>query len=127
MAIIHTRIDRDRDLTINTVEGILTVKDISAAVKAYLTGEVTSKVLWDFCRADGAGILLEDMMQLQERVCRMAPAAPKRQVAIVVARDLGFGLSRMAESLGDIAGVAADYCITRSIEDALAWLGVPRE
>ena len=127
MAIIHTRIDRDQDLTINTAEGLLTIEDIMAAVNTYLAGETTAKVLWDFCRADGAGIKLEEVIQFQETVRRLAPAAPKRQVAIVVARDIGFGLSRMAETYADMAGVVADYYVTRSLEEAMDWLGVPME
>jgi hypothetical protein len=127
VATIRTRIDRAQDLTVNTAEGLLTIEDLMAAVEAYLTGEPTTKVLWDFCRVDGAGILTEDMIRLQDMVRRLTPTATKRRVAVVVARDLGFGLSRMAGSQAEIIGVTADYYVTRSIEDAMAWLGVPME
>jgi hypothetical protein len=55
VATIHTRIDRDQDLTVNTAEGVLTIEDLMTAVEAYLTGEATTKVIWDFCRTDEEG------------------------------------------------------------------------
>ncbi len=125
MGTIHTRIDRDHELTINTAEGPLVIDDIIAAVTKYLEDESTLKVLWDFRRADGATIQLEDLIQLQDIVRRKAAGKAKRQVAIVVARDLGFGISRMAGSQAEIAGIQVEYFVTRSLEDAMAWLGVP--
>jgi hypothetical protein len=125
MGTIHTRIDRDHDLTINTAEGPLVIDDIIAAVTDYLESDATTKVLWDFRHADGSAIQLDDLIQLQHIVRRKAAGKAKRKVALVVARDLGFGLSRMAGSQAEIAGIEVAYYVTRKLEDAMAWLGVP--
>jgi hypothetical protein len=109
----------------NTAEGSLTIDDIIAAVEDYLGDDPTSKVLWDFRHADGAAVQMDDLIHLQGIVHRLAKGKTRRQVAIVVSRDLGFGISRMAGSQAEIAGIQADYYITRSLEDAMAWLGVP--
>jgi len=125
MGTISSRMDRDHDITINTAEGPLVIDDIIAAVTGYLEGDATSKVLWDLRRADGSAIQMEDLIQLQDIVRRKAAGKAKRQVAIVVARDLGFGISRMAGSQAEIADIQVEYFVTRSLEDAMAWLGVP--
>jgi hypothetical protein len=127
MGTIRRRVDADLDLTVNNAEGVLTIDEILGAVKAYLTADPTSKVLWDFYRADGSGISTEDLIQLYDIVRHRAPGNVKRKVAIVVSRDLGFGISRMAESQAGIAGITAAYYVTRSLEDAMAWLDVPVE
>ena len=127
MGKIRRRVDADLDLTVNNAEGVLTIDEIIRAVEAYLAADPTSKVLWDFYRADGSGISTEDLIKLQDIVRRTAPKNVKRKVAIVVSRDLGFGISRMAESQAGIAGITADYYVTRSLEDAMAWLDVPVE
>ena len=127
MGKIHRQVDHDLDLTVNTAEGVLTIDEIIDAVKSYLSDNPSSKVLWDFSRADGAGISLEDLMLLYDIVRRTATENVKRKVAIVVSRDVGFGISRMAESQAGIAGITADYNVTRSLEDAMTWLDVPVE
>ena len=125
MGTIHRRVDRDLDLTVNTAEGVLTIDEIIDVVKLYLSDNPTSKVLWDFSRADGSGISMEDLMALYDILRHTATDNVKRKVAIVVSRDLGFGISRMAESQAGIAGITTDYYITRNIEDGMAWLEVP--
>ena len=127
MGEIHTEVDQANDLTINTANGPISIDDIVAAITAYLRGETTGKVLWNFMQADGATIVSEDLIHLQDVVRQIAPTAKRRKVAIVVSRDLGFGLSRMAESRAEIAEINADYYITRRLEEALAWLEVPSD
>ena len=127
MGEIHTKVDQANDLTINTVYGPTSIDEILAAIKAYLSGKITGKVLWNFKQADGAAIVSEDLIHLQEVVRRIAPAGKRRKVAIVVSRDLGFGLSRMAESRAEMADINADYYVTRRLEEALAWLEVPSD
>lgn len=127
MGEIHTEVDQANDLTINIAYGPISIDDIVAAITAYLSGETTGKVLWNFMQADGAAIVSEDLIHLQDVVRRIAPTGRRRKVAIVVSRDLGFGLSRMAESRAEIAEINADYYITRRLEEALAWLEVPSD
>jgi hypothetical protein len=127
MGEIHTEVDQANDLTINIAYGPISIDDIVATITAYLSGETTGKVLWNFMQADGAAIVSEDLIHLQDVVRRIAPTGKRRKVAIVVSRDLGFGLSRMAESRAEIAEINADYYITRRLEEALAWLEVPSD
>jgi hypothetical protein len=125
MGKIHTVVDPPNDLTTNTVIGPISIDDIIAAIKAYLSADMTGKVLWNFMQADGTAIVSEDLIHLQDVVRRIAPAGKRRKVAIVVGRDLGFGLSRIAESRAEMADIKADYYVTRNLEDAMTWLGVP--
>jgi len=127
MGEIHTEVDRANDLTINTAYGPTSIDEIIAAIKTYLSGENTGKVLWNFMQADGAAIVSDDLIHLQDVVRRIAPTGKRRKVAIVVSRDLGFGLSRMAESRAEMADINADYYVTRRLEEALAWLEVPSD
>ena len=125
MGVIKTVIDRKNDLTINTATGTILIGDILAAVKGYLSQPPTRRVLWNFLEADGSGISSKDLEQLQTMVAALPGASTKRKIAVVIHRDLGFGLSRASGTYAEIAGVQAEHHIVRTLDEAMSWLGLP--
>jgi len=119
---IKTIIERTKDLTINTATGKISIDDIAGAVRGYLPKKPTGKVLWNFLEADGSEISGREFHRLQLMVSEFPVASEKRKIAIVISRDLGFGLSRIAQTYAEISEVLAEYGIFRSLEEAFAWL-----
>ncbi len=90
MGEIHTVVDQTNDLTTNTAYGPISIDDIIAAIKAYLTGETTGKVLWNFTQADGTAIVSDDLIHLQDVVRQIAATGKRRKGGDC--RFTGFGL-----------------------------------
>jgi hypothetical protein len=123
MGEIKTTIDRSRDLTVNTATGALSIDEILSAVKGYLSGEPTGKVLWNLLEADGSDWSHVELQRLHQSLRKIPIVFSKRRkIALAVSRDLGFGLSRISRTYAKIASIPADYYIARSIEEAMSWL-----
>jgi hypothetical protein len=56
---------------------------------------------------------------------KLANIAPATKIAVVASKDRSFGLARMYEILSD--SVKWDFVVFRSMDAALAWLGLPDE
>lgn len=123
MGEIFTVIYRKEDLTVNTAMGEILIKDIITAAKSYLMNSPTRKVLWNFIRADGSRILSDEFNQLYTSLKMIVDPSYNPKIAVVVSGDFGYGLSRLSKSYAEISGMDFDYYISRSLEDAMEWLG----
>ena len=115
-------VDRTKDLTINTAIGKISKDDMAAAIQAYLPNNPTGKLLWNFLEADGSEISGREFHRLQMMVSDFPAALDKGKIALVASRDLGFGLSRLAQTYAEISEVRAEYGIFRSLEEDFVWL-----
>ena len=122
MGNIETTVDLEKNLTVNTAIGRITAEDILNTAKTYLSQGATRLVLWDFTHADGSAISGDALMRLHEDAKIFIQTTEERRIAIVINRDLGFGLARVAEAYKEISGIKSRYHITRSVEDAMEWL-----
>lgn len=122
MGKIETKVDMEKDMTVNTAVGRISAEDILDAIKTYLRQGPTRRVLWNFLDADGSAISGDALMKLHEDAKRVIRSDDERKIAMVVSRDLGFGLARMSEIYKEISGINSRYHITRSVEEAMAWL-----
>ena len=122
MGEIKTVVDRSNDLTINTATGKITIDDIINAARGYLSKSPTSRVLWNFLQADGSEISSDEFQRLQRVVSGLPAASMKRKIAVVVSREVGYGLSRVSQACAQIPGVQAEYHIVYSLDEAMAWL-----
>ena len=122
MGEIYTVIYRDKDLTVNTALGKLTIDDILNTTKSYLLENPTRKVLWDFERADGAGITSKEIEYFYSAIKDLVITTEERKIAVVVSRDIGYGLSRLSKTHAELSGIRADHFISRSFDEAMNWL-----
>ena len=52
---------------------------------------------------------------------------PGSKTALVASQNAEYGLSRMYQLLGEFEGVSWDVEVCRSVDDAYAWLGLPKD
>jgi hypothetical protein len=127
MGTVKTTIDRKNDLTIIVASGEITVDDIFNATRKYLMDSPTHKLLWNFMEADGSKITSGDFQKMHVKISGLSNILECRKVAVVVSRDIGFGLSRLSATYADCAGINAEHNVFRALEEALAWLEAQQE
>jgi len=116
-------IDSSTGLRIHTATGELTAADFRAALEAVYESpdfEPGKHGLWDLRAAKGA-ISSEEIDQLASFVGSRWGHLGARKIALVVSRDLDFGLARMYEQLLEIQSSIA-VMVFRDIEEAKGWL-----
>ena len=127
MGEIETVVDAGKDLTLVTARGKITVEDLIKTAERYLSDTPTRKVLWHCLEADASEITGPEFERFQQTVSGLSGASSKRRIAIVVSRELGYGLSRLCEAYAEISGVRAEYYVTYMLEEAMAWLNEEKE
>ena len=76
--------------------------------------------LWDFRTLSRGPASSDELRQAAELVGRRRALWPGSRSAIVVARDVDFGLARMFQVFAE--GMGVDYQVFREVETALEWL-----
>jgi hypothetical protein len=120
---VETVVDKKIGLIIRTVTGELTFEDIKSAFEASLTHPefyIDMPVIWDLQKADASKLNTQDVI----RIARYFELQLKKHVdfkaAIVVSRDLEYGLSRMYQVA--VADLPPKIGIFRDLEDAKKWV-----
>ncbi len=122
--VIETQLDRERDITIFTVQGDFTAQQASEVIAVFYDGEPTTHVLWDFSDATfgniSAGVPQQIAGVAQQHTDMSRPGG---KTALVFTTDIGFGLGRMFGTFRELQGAATQYRTFRSRDDAERWLG----
>lgn len=120
---VETVIDKKIGVMIRTVTGELTFEDIKSAFESSLSHPDFHKdmhVIWDLQNADASKIYQQDVI----RIARYFESQLKKRVdykaAIVVSRDLEYGLSRMYQVA--VADLPAKIGIFKRLGDAKNWV-----
>jgi hypothetical protein len=124
MGNIEIHYDQTTDLTVVIATGKITAGDMFAAAQKYLADNPTGKVLWNFMEADGAHIKSEDFRNLHIKISRLPNIQKNKKIALVVSRDVGYGLSRLSAIYAEQAGIKAEFNVFRSLEEAMKWLEI---
>ncbi len=106
-----------------TLSGQLEVKGISAALESLWLEQVRTgilRALWDFREMVAGGVTTGQLREISNRHLRDRPEIPESRAAIVVSRDLEFGMARMVEAF--ISTGPVDMQIFRSMSEASEWL-----
>ena len=123
MSVIETSINKDADLTIQTVTGKISAKEISNAIENYFKGVLTKLVLWDFTNADLSSIKsieIQDIVDVTKKYLNLRPVG---KTAMVFSSDLGFGMGRMYGTKQEITKPDnISYMSFRDKGKALNWL-----
>ena len=94
------------------------------AVKSFYNGKPTSKVLWDFRKAEGRRGVTRDIEEILLYAKDHGQKRASGKTAIVSASILDFGLSRTAEILSHILELPWEIKGFQSMKEAVAWLEV---
>ncbi len=113
------------DLTIHTVTGDLSVQDVCDELDYYYSGHFTMLILWDVTRADLSSWQKDDIIYLARKVKKYSHLRRDGKTAIVLLRDVDFGISRMYQTYADVEKIDFEINVFRDVNEAKQWLGVP--
>ena len=124
MSKIETKIYKEKDLTIHTVSGSLTVQVVYDELDRYYAGPVTMHILWDVTRADLSSWETDQIVSLVKKVKEHSHVRAGGKTAIVISKNLDFGISRMYQAYAEREKIDFEIGVFRDIEKAVLWLGV---
>lgn len=120
---ITTHIDSETGDRTHTATGNLTVENVQATLSEVYTRpdfRSDAAALWDLREATG-DFPTEDVRHLVDFVTKLVGDGDQGKVAIVVSSDLGFGMSRMYETI--LGGqTRKPMKVFRDLDDAQSWL-----
>ena len=121
---ITTDIDREAGLRTHKVTGTLSLNDLMAKLDEIYSipdFQPEMNVLWDLRNADLASFSSSDIYEVRDFVGYKWGTGGSSRAALVVSRDIDFGLSRMYEiSLESIT--TSTLQVFRDFDEALSWL-----
>ena len=121
---ITTNIDKEAGLRTHKVTGIVSKNDLLAKLDDIYSipdFQTEMNVLWDLRNADLASFSSDDIHKIRDVVGYNWGTGGTSRAALVVSRDIDFGLSRMYEmSLESIT--TSKLQVFRDIDEALTWL-----
>ena len=124
MAEITTHVDHSKELTIHTIVGVVTGREILDKVREVLEGTPTRFVIWDFSAADVTAVSRDAMEQAVGVNKALGGVRRGGKTALILTSDLAFGLGRVYETLMQLREAPFELQAFRSLEEAGAWLGI---
>lgn len=125
MSNIEVTIDTEIDLTVFSILGNVTAKDlINVAAKQYKV-KATTLVMWDFSKGAKNNISVGEVRSLVSEMKQLSEYRGQGKTVFVAPDDLHFGIMRMYQSQIDLKVQFISYRVTRTVEDAMAWLLAP--
>ena len=121
---VITHFDQKNRIRLHTVSGNITKELLLSALEGIYSNpdlESDVDVLWDLRAGDMSSFSAADVAAVRELVSHHWGQKDATRAAIVVSRDITFGLSKMYASLLE-AKMAGRVTVFRKYEDALEWL-----
>jgi len=124
---IELKIDRERNLSIYTLSGDVTVEEVKEVVRSFgASHELTKNLLWDTRPATFLKPLeredVEQMVTLMESYREQFMEGDQGKWAVIAETDLGFGIKRMLNSMLQMEGFPISLEPFRSFENAIKYL-----
>ncbi len=119
---ITISVDNDKQLTTYTVIGEISFEEVMSTLKQFLEGQPTMNVLWDFRKGSMAQLTSGDLERIADYAMLHSEKRAGGKTAVVVSRDLEYGLARVLDTLRDIRKLPYQLEIFRSVEEANQWL-----
>ena len=127
MGRIDTKVDIQKDITIQAVYGEVTADEIRKSVLDYYQGEVTRMILWDFRNASLARITGEELRGLVKLTQQYSQRRSGGKTAGVFSSQADLGVGRMFEIQRGMDVNKVDHMTFSDIESAYKWLGKQQE
>lgn len=121
--IVDTIVDKDASVMIHTVAGEITFNKIKSSYETILTHpdfQEDMYAIWDIRDADASKLESQDVIRLARYFETQLKNRAEFRVAIIVSRDLEYGLTRMYQVAA--ADLPAKIGIFINFEDAKAWV-----
>ena len=124
MSYIETKIDEEKDLTIQMVVGPVSLQDACDELDRYYAGPFTKLILWDLTRAGISSYKTEHIIALVRKVKQYHHLRKGGKTAMVISKDLNYGLTRMYQAHAEGEELDFEIRVFRDMEKAKEWLGV---
>ena len=121
--IVNTFVDKKSSVIIHSVTGEITFEEIKSSYETVLSHPDFQEdmcTIWDIRDADAAKFDSQDVIRLARYFETQLKNRAKFKVAVIVSRDLEYGLSRMYQVAS--ADLPAKIGIFINLEDAKKWL-----
>ncbi|NOQ97478.1 MAG: hypothetical protein GQ561_04865 [Calditrichae bacterium] len=121
---ISTHIDHKAGIRQHKVSGLIDIEKLKIFLKGLYTTpdlEPNMDVVWDLGEADFSAVSSSDVRAVKELVVKYWGVGGKSKAALVVSRELDFGLTRMYESLMSGA-TTSKVMVFKNLKEAYEWL-----
>jgi hypothetical protein len=121
--IVNTIVDKEDAVMTHQVTGKITFEEIKSSYKTILSHpdfQENISVIWDLRDADASEFDRQDVVRLARYFETQLKNRSKFKVAVIVSRDLEYGLSRMYQVAA--ADLPAKIGIFINLEDAKKWV-----
>ncbi len=118
---IETSVDPSQGFAHHVATGAPTTSDFIAALEElYANPRYAPEKggIWDLRRVEGVGLTAEDMLRIVEHIRKARGRQPGR-TALIVRRDIEFGLGRMYQAYSESV---VTFRVFREWDPALAWV-----
>ena len=122
MSHIKKTINREKNLTVITVNGELTFDQIIDVLDQFYASEYTLYLLWDLTNADTSSLTTVQVDMIVDHAKEYAHLRKGGKAAFVLSRDVDFGLARMYEQLSEAKQHPILHGVFRSLDEAMNWL-----
>ena len=120
---IETQVDISRKLTIFTVSGKVTAREIAIAIRSFYAGKITLHALWDF-RQGNVELTEEEIWNLARSVSTLNLSTRRGgKTAFVVVEGSPFGLAKMYQLIAKTMSLPFEIKVFTDLEEANLWLG----
>ena len=121
--IVKTVVDKETPVIIHTVTGEVTFKELKSSYEAVLAHpefQTDMPSMWDLRDADASRFDRQDVIRLARYIETQIKNRSEYKVAVIVSRDLEYGLSRMYQVA--VADLPAKIGIFMNFEEAKHWI-----
>jgi len=122
MAHINRVICPERELTIFTIEGRVTKKEILQIIDELPAEEQTRHNIWDSKQGSLTEFYGDDLKEIIKFINPGLGTRANGKTAFIARCDMDFGLGRMFQAFANMNGLSVEYRIFKEQESALAWM-----
>ena len=122
---ISTEINKKKNIRSHIVRGVIDISELTEYLKEIYNSsdfDPRMNVFWDLQKADFSCISSENVTSFMEYVSKQWGTEGKSKAALIVSYDLGYGMSRMYQTLMDGA-TSSKIAVFRDINEAKEWIG----
>ncbi len=122
MTKIQKTIDKENQITIFTVSGEFFFDQIVDVVKQFYLSEFTLNIIFDLNKADMSALTAGQMEEIVKGAKEYAHLREGGKTALIMSRDLNYGIARMFETYCEIKGHPIAYNVFKNIDEAMTWI-----
>ena len=121
---ISTEINKEKNIRWHIVRGVIDISELTEYLKEiYNSSDFDPELnfFWDLQEADFSCISTENVTSFMGYVSKQWGAGGKSKAALVVSRDVAYGMSRMYQTLMDGAN-SSEIAVFRDKNKAKEWI-----